>query len=304
MDAMNLRSFDLNLLVVFDAILAEGNLTRAADRIGMSQPALSNALARLRVAARDPLFIRRSHSMEPTDRARKMAEPVRQALDLIRGQLHAASQFDYSSANITYWVAMEDYGEIVVAPWLMKWLADTAPGVRVNVCSEKKHAAADEMRRGRIDLTVDYYKVEGSGLEVRRLMVDERVCVARRDHPRLDDSLSVEEWVTLSHVTLNRRISGGGTISRELAKLSLQRNVVMEVPHYMSMPVIVNDTDFVCTMPRRIAEIFAPRYALKIVALPFQVPPLSIFVSWDVSRNDDRSHRWLREAIIDLAARN
>lgn len=300
--SMNLRSFDLNLLVVFDAILSEGNLTRAADKIAMSQPALSNALARLRVAVGDPLFIRRAHTMEPTERARKMAVPVRQALDLLSGELQAASTFDCRTAKVAFWVAMEDYGEIVVAPSLMKWLAKSAPGVRVNVCSEKKLAASEEMRRGKIDLTIDYYQVEGAGLEVRRLMTDERVCVSRSDHPLLGEKLTVEAWVALPHVTLNRRISGGGTINRELASVGLQRNVVMEVPHYMSMPGIVQGTDLVCTMPRRVAEALAARFRLKIVELPVRIPPLAIYASWDAGRNGDRGHRWFRDAIIKLAS--
>ena len=300
---VNLRSFDLNLLVVFDAILLEGNLTRAADRVGMSQPAVSNALARLRLAVGDPLFLRRSHGMEPTDRARRLAGPVRLALEVLQGELHTVSSFDCASAKNVFWVAMEDYGEIVVAPPLIRWLAHAAPGVRVKVCPEKKLMARDEMKRGRIDLAIDYYPVEGSGLEVRHLLNDERVCVARHDHPRLRSSLTVEQWVALPHLTLNKRVSGGGTINRELAALGLQRNVLMEVPHYMSMPIIVKDTDMVCTMPRKVANEFAARYQLKIVALPFYVPPLPIFLSWDTERNHDRGHKWFRESIVELLAR-
>ena len=269
----------------------------------MSQPALSNALARLRVAVQDPLFVRRAHGMEPTDRARQMAGPVRQALELLKDQLRAAARFDSASARVTFWVAMEDYGEIVIAPRLVKWLARVAPGVRINVCPEKRLAASEEMKRGRIDLMIDYYQVEGTGLEVRRLISDERVCVARRDHPALAEPLAVEEWVALKHVTLNRRITGGGTINRELAKLGLQRNVVMEVPHYMSMAPIVHETDLVCTMPRRVAQTFARRYRLGIMPLRLPVPPLEIYMSWDESRAADRGHAWLREGLIALAAR-
>ena len=125
---MKLRSIDLNLLAVFDAIAAEGNLSRAARRLGMSQPAMSNALARLRETLDDPLFVRTGRGMEPTPRARLMTEPIRQALDLMQNSLRTDSAFDFASSKRSFTVAVEDYGEAVVMPRFMEWLNRVAPG--------------------------------------------------------------------------------------------------------------------------------------------------------------------------------
>ena len=137
---MKLRSIDLNLLAVFDAIAAEGNLSRAARKLGMSQPAMSNALARLREVVDDPLFVRTGRGMEPTPRARLIAEPIRQALDLIQNSLRLDNAFDYASSRRTFTVAVEDYGEAVIMPRFMEWLSRVAPGVRVRIRPEPGHA--------------------------------------------------------------------------------------------------------------------------------------------------------------------
>jgi DNA-binding transcriptional LysR family regulator len=300
---MNLRALDLNLLVVFDAIFVEGNLSRAADRIGMSQPAMSNALSRLRAALKDPLFERRGNGMEPTIRARQLANPIRQALDVLQAGLSTGSEFDCRTARRSFSVATEDFGEVVIMPRLMNWLSNLAPSIQVRIASERATAGINETRRGKVDIALDYIPIDSDELELQQLMAETRVCVARSDHPRVVDGMSLETYLSLSHIVLNRKIPGGAVVSRELARQGLVRNIAMEVPHYLSMPVILLQTDFVSTMPRRVARVVAEHYGLKMVKLPLDVPDMPICMSWNRAQTPEPAHRWFRESISSLCQR-
>ena len=300
---MNLRGLDLNLLVVFDAVLVEGNLSRAADRIGMSQPAMSNALARLRAALDDPLFVRRGNGMEPTIRARQLANPIRQALDVLQAGLSTGSEFDFRTANRSFSIATEDFGEVVIMPRLMNWLSSVAPSIQVRIASERATAGLNETRRGKVDIALDYIPIEGDELAVQQLMAETRVCVARTDHPRVIEGMSMEAYLSLPHIVLNRKIPGGAVVSRELARRGLVRNIAMEVPHYLSMPAVLLQTDFVSTMPRRVAQVVAQHYGLKMVRLPLEAPDMLIYMSWNKAQTSDPAHRWFRESISSLCQR-
>lgn len=300
---MNLRSLDLNLLVVFDAIFTEGSLSRAADRVAMSQPATSNALARLRVAMGDPLFQRRGYGMEPTVRARQIAKPVRQALDVLQAGLSTPAEFDFRTARESFSIATEDFGDVVILPRLMNWLSQVAPTVTVKVASERAGAALTETRRGSIDVALDYIPVAHSQLVVQHLMREERVCVMRSDHPRVAEALTLDTYLSLPHLALNRKLTGGAVVAQELARRRLTRNVAMEVPHYLSMPAVLLQTDYISTMPRRVAQVVAEHFRLKMVKLPLELPDMSIYMSWNEARTTDPSHRWFRESIKSLCDR-
>lgn len=300
---MNLRSIDLNLLVVFDAVFTDGNLTRAADRIGMSQPAVSNALARLREALGDPLFERRGRGMEPTARARELAKPVRQALDLLQAGLSGDGRFDFRTARVSFTVATEDVGEIVILPRLMNWLSQSAPGVRVRIATERARAAIEQVRRGQVDLAFDYIPLEGDDLEVQHLLSEPRVVMSRRGHPRVADGLSLEGYLSLQHVAFNRSAPGAAIVAQALKRLGHERDIAMEVPHYLSIPAVLLQTDYVATVPRRVAAALAEHYDLRMVKLPFEVADLPIYMSWNKANSAVPAHRWFRERITALCAR-
>ena len=300
---MNLRSFDLNLLVVFDAVFAEGNLTRAADRIGMTQPAVSNALARLRAALNDPLFERRGRGVEPTPRARALAKSVRQALDLLQAGLVRDAEFDFRTARAAFAVATEDVGDIVILPRLVSELAYSAPRVRVRVATERASAAIEALRRGRIDLAFDYIPIEGEELEVQHLLSEPRVVMARRDHPRVADGITLATYLSLQHVAFNRSVPGAAIVARELQRRGHARDIAMEVPHYLSMPAVLQHTDYIATVPRRVARALAEHYPLKMVPLPLPVEDLPIYMSWNRAHGASAAHRWFRSVVARLCQR-
>ena len=300
---MKLRSIDLNLLAVFDAIAAEGNLTRAAKKLGISQPAMSNALARLREALDDPLFVRTGRGMECTPRAKLMAEPIRQALDLMQNSLRADSAFDFASSRRTFTVAVEDYGEAVVMPRFMEWLNRAAPGVRVRIRPESGSALQAEMKSGGIDMAMDYHRSYSDDFRVQPLMEETLVSMVRQDHPLVGDSLSLEQYATLAHVVIEPRSPRGPVVDRELKKHGLTRDIALQVPHFLSMPLIVRSTDFICTLPLRMARVYAEHFRLKVLRPPIDFPAIPIYLVWNKRLDADPGQQWLRNSFRDLCQR-
>jgi DNA-binding transcriptional LysR family regulator len=297
---MNLRSIDLNLIPVFDAIFTEGKLTRAAERLAMSQPAMSNALARLRATVDDPLFIRTARGMVPTPRARQMAGQIRQALNLIHNSLQQNTEFDFSASTRTFSIAVEDYGEAVIIPPLMDWLTRAAPGIQTRIWPGRSRAVREELRNGMVDFAVDYFRLEGQGFRSTHLMTDELVSMVRKDHPVIGETLSLDQYVTLPHVVLAQNAP---MVDRELTRRGLTRNRALHVPHFISMPLIVKSTDFICTLPRRMASVYMEHFPVKILTSPIDFPKIPIYLVWSDVIGTDPGHQWLRDSLYSLCQR-
>lgn len=297
---MNLRAFDLNLLAVFDAIYSEGNLTRAANKLAMSQPAMSNALARLRRATNDTLFTRTPRGMQPTMRARRMAEPVRQALDLIQNSLQESGEFDFQRSTRTFSIAVEDYGEAVITPRFMDWLTHVAPEVTTKIWPEHSRALRQQLSDGSVDLAVDYFRLKSVGFANSHLMTDELVSMVREDHPVINETLSLKQYTSLRHVVLAQKRP---MVDRELERRGLTRNKALEVPHFISMPLIVKSTDFVCTLPRRMAMLYTEHFRVKVLETPIDFPKIPIYLVWHERIGSDPGHTWLRNSLRTFCSR-
>lgn len=298
---MNLRTIDLNLLLVFEAIYKEGNLTRAADRLAMSQPAVSNALARLRATIGDPIFLRTARGMIPTPRARQMIQEIRQSLDLIASALRKTDEhFDYPRSDRVFSIAAEDYGEAVITPRLMDWLTGVAPNITAHILPKQSLSLKEELRNGTVDLAIDYFRLRGDGFTNLHLMTDELVSMVRIDHLGIRDTLSLEQYISLPHVVLQQKAP---MVDRELAKRGLTRNRALHVPHFISMPLIVKSTDFICTLPRRMAMLYMEHFPVKVLRTPIDFPKIPIYVIWSDNVEHDPAHRWLREALQNLCQR-
>lgn len=297
---MNLRAFNLNLLPVFDAIYSERNLTRAADKLGMSQPAMSNALSRLRASMNDPLFTRTPSGMVPTHRARRMADQIRHSLDLIQSTLQETNEFNFASSERTFSIAIEDYGEAVITPRFMDWLTEVAPRIRTKIWPEHSRALRTKLSEGTVDLAIDYFHLVDEGFTSVHLMTDELVSMVREDHPLIGDTLSLQQYVTLPHVVLAQKAP---MVDRELAKRGLSRNRALEVPHFISMPLIVKSTDFICTLPRRMAILYTEHFRVKVLASPIDFKKIPIYLVWHDSVGADPGHQWLRESLRNFCRR-
>lgn len=306
---MNLRRVDLNLLTIFDALMSERNMTRAAARLGMSQPAMSNALGRLRALTDDPLFVRTAKGMTPTPRSQSLIGPVRQALDLIQAGLQSDtgdSRFDPARSARLYVVSTEDYGETVIMPRFMDWLTRVAPGIRIRISSQPGSALARKLADGSLGLATRHIVSEDSELMSCHLLDDSFVSLVRYDHPRIGDTLSLEDYLAVPHVVFGRLGTQGirgSIVDRALKRIGRKRRIRLEVPGFQSMPMIVRNSDFICTMPRRMAQLYAQHYRLRILPPPLELPQLPVYLVWGKATDADPEHKWLRGAFYEICQR-
>jgi DNA-binding transcriptional LysR family regulator len=297
-----LRAVDLNLLVVLDALLAERNVTRAAERLAMTQPAVSNALTRLRLLFDDELFVRGGKEMAPTPRALSLAGPVREALDLIHASLACPDAFD-GTASHTFRLGLQDLGEAVLLPRFLQWLDPLGAGVRLDVRREPGAALHDEMRLGKVDLVLDHVVIPGEEFRRRRVLDLDLVPLVRRDHPTVGQSLTLDEYMALEHVILEPREGQTNLAEQALAVMGRSRRVRAQVPHYLSMPFIVSQSNLVCTLPLALARLFEQHFPVRVVRCLLPIQPIPLFMMWHVCQDANPAHLWLRRSLVDLCER-
>ncbi len=300
---MNLRSFDLNLLLTFDAIYSERSISKAADKLSLSQPTVSNALARLRISLDDPLFVRSAQGMVPNAKAKALAEPVRQALLIIERGLGGDEGFNFSQSSREFSIAVEDYGEVVILPRFVDWLSVVAPQVKIRIRPEPSASLKAALMEGVVDLALDYYPVRNPDYVNKCVMTETLLTLSRRDHPLIGDKLSLESFLALGQVIIEPRPDAMPLIDAALAKRGLKRHVAVTVPHFMSMPLIVQSSDMIATMPRRMALLYADHFRVRAHAMPLRTPQLPVYLIWHKSAESDSGHQWFRNQLIDLCER-
>jgi len=300
---MNLRSLDLNLLLIFDAVYGERSISRAAEKLHLSQPTVSNALARLRERLNDPLFERSAHGMLPTTRAKSLAEPIRQALDLLEGGLRGDDEFEFGQSDREFVVAVEDYGETVILPRFCDWLSEVAPNIRIKIRPESSTMLQSELRDGDVDLALDYFALQDSTFENRCVLTETLLCLSRRDHPQVEEKLTLETYLSLRHVVLSPRASSRPMIDLALAKRGLQRKISVTVPHFLSMPQMVQMSNMLCTLPRRMANFYADHFRVMSHTVPIRTPKFPVYLIWHETFNKDSGHQWLRRHLIEFCQR-
>ena len=294
---MNLNKVDLNLFIVFDAIYTEANLTRAGQIVGITQPAVSNALARLRETFNDPLFVRTAQGMVPTPMAQNIIGPVRNALQLLRVSVQESRTFNPLQANTTFRISMPDLTEAVVLPPLFQRLRRLAPNVKIESMLAKRRETTKELAAGRLDFAMDAPLNTDPQVRHVKLLEDRYVCAMRRGHPLAKDKLSVEEYLSLSHIHISSRRSGLGMVDLALGKMGQQRKIALRSQHYMMATQVIQQTDMAVTVPER----FARRHDLHQIPLPVDIPPLETHIYWHESTDQDPANRWMREQMIEIA---
>ncbi|MDO9321632.1 MAG: LysR substrate-binding domain-containing protein, partial [Pseudomonas sp.] len=235
---MNLSKVDLNLFIVFDAIYTEANLTRAGQIVGITQPAVSNALSRLRETFNDPLFVRTAQGMVPTPMAQNIIGSVRNALQLLRVSVQESRIFNPLEANKTFRISMTDLVEAVLLPPLFQRLRRQAPAVQIESFLARRRETTKELAAGRIDFAVD--APLNTDLQVRhvKLFEDRYVCTMRRGHPLAKDKLSLDEYLSLTHIHISSRRSGLGLVDLALGKMGIQRKIALRSQHYLMASMV------------------------------------------------------------------
>ncbi len=295
------RQLDLNLLVALDALLAEGNVTRAAERLGLTQPAMSHALNRLRALLDDPLLVRTPRGMVPTPRAEELAPAIRSALDDIDRALRGRPSFDPATSTRCFTIAAVDHGELVILPPLLARISAEAPGVDLLVRPLRLDKLEEELESGVIDLAFGVISAEDNLATFRqRLFHESFVCLVRADHPKVGATISLEEFVALDHALVGPRGRRGGFVDSELQKLGLTRRVALMVPHFLVAPMMLAKSDLILTAPERIARAFAAILPLRIVPTPFELKGFDVSQMWHERQAHEPAHRWLRSLIVEI----
>ena len=295
---MSLHKVDLNLFVVFDAIYQQGNLTRASEVLFMSQPAVSNALARLRESLNDPLFVRAPGGVRPTPMAENIIERVQQALTLLDSSVAEGITFDPHNSHKTFRISMNDLSQSRVLPELLDALKENAPGVKLECYYVSRNDLERELTAGTVDLALDVPLVSGPQVHSQPLVKERYVCVVRRDHPVIGDNISLEQYLALDHIQVSNRRSGASYEDYALQRLGKRRNIKLRVPHFQVAPKLVAQCDMVLTMPYHLAL----ENDLKILELPFELAELDWSLYWHNSADQDQANRWLRELVLGIYA--
>jgi DNA-binding transcriptional LysR family regulator len=294
---MNVRELDLNLLRVFDAVLRGRSVTAAAAQLSLTQPAVSNALARLRGAFNDALFLRTPQGMAPTPFARELAEPVRQALALLESALAHGPGFDPATSSRSFRFYMSDLGQIEFLPPLLERVRRAAPQVRLEAVALEPEDIAGALAAGSLDLAVGFLPALGPPLRRRALFKDPYLCLLRADHPI--STLTKKRFLEASHVLVTYR-GGHRVVEEALERAGVGRRIVLRVPHFTVVPMVLERTDLILTLPARVARVFERRGSLKALPPPVPIPLAEVAVHWHERFDADAGNRWLREQIAEL----
>ncbi|MDB5872082.1 MAG: LysR family transcriptional regulator [Ramlibacter sp.] len=299
------RNVELHLLACLDALLQERQVTRAAERMNMSQPGMSNALARLRQKLDDPLLVRTAHGMVPTERAMQLQASVRAALRHVDAAFAAQSTFDPATARNTFKIAMSDYVSMLFMPSIMDTIVREAPSMRVVLGPSDALRLRERLEEDGFNLCIGYYTEMPEDLHVSDIFTDTISCIARAGHPVFKGSIELGDYVKQPHILM---VGGTHTTTVEaktdaaLKELGQSRNIVMWMPNQLTLPALVASSDLIATVPTELARRSQFRSQLQVLDLPFEVPDMRLSMVWHELTHHDAAHRWLRQKFREVAA--
>jgi len=292
---MRLDKIDLNLFIVFEVIYREGNLTKSAGVLNITQPAVSNALARLRKTFDDPLFERQADGMKPTPYAENLIGPVREALWILNNGVIDNTSFTPETAKRLIRMSMSDLSSALILPTLIPTLKKLAPGIVLEVQTINRSTVIDELSSSNLEFCIEAPVLLDQRLYHTPLLSDSFVCVVRNNHPVLDKKFTLDNYLSLEHIHASSTPTGAGHIDGALHSLGHKRKIKTRLQNYLVAPKLVMETDMALTIPRRLALL----YNLAIVELPFSVPDMNLHLYWHKAKDLDPSHKWLREMLLE-----
>ncbi|CUH65849.1 Nodulation protein D 2 [Thalassovita gelatinovora] len=293
---MKLTQIDLNLFVVFDTIYAERNLTRAADRLSITQPAVSNALARLRTNFKDPLFIRTSSGMQPTAFAESIADRVAEALQSLQIAAQPAVFFNPAASDRRFQISMLDFNEATFLPLIGRALQKEAPSTTLHSFRVPRAELRPSLERGHVDLAIDIPLNDNADLISHTLRSEKFVCAVRKGHPVLHDEFTLDSYLALGHVHVSGRPRGRGAVDIALRRMRLKRNIIFQLQSYLAVNRLVQNSDLAVTVTAG----WARALNLEVLQLPIDLAPMEIKLHRHVRSNGDAAIVWLFDLIKDL----
>ncbi len=294
---MHISRIDLNLFVVFDAIYSEGNITRAAKSMHLSQPAISHALGRLRELFNDPLFQRQGSTMVPTPLAHSLIKQVRTALQTLDVSVNSSRQFEPLLSTRRFTLGFRDVLESTVLPQLLRAVQASAPQVELASVQGERRELEAELMAGSLDLAVDVLLPFSSAIRKCRISRDHMLVVARKNHPAINKKLTLANYLQQNHVLVSSRRSGPGLEDMELSRQGHQRHIGLRCQHYFAASLVVSESDLLLTMPGHYAQLANRHLNNQLWPLPLKMPPFDVYLYWHENAENDPANCWLRELV-------
>ena len=297
---MNNDRFDLNLVRVFLAVAKHRSVTAAGVELGLTQSTVSHSLARLRALCNDPLFVRTSAGMLPTASANAMLEPLDTALEMMRTSMQGGSDFDPTTTTRCFKLLLSDIGQLIYLPIISNHLTRHAPRLSLKVLHLRIDAYREALTNGEADFAIGHLPGLQGGFRQISLFQDPYVCMLRADHPRIQDKITMAQYLDASHIVVEPPGRGPGLVEQGLSRSKRKRNVALSLPHFFAAPLILRSTDYLLTAPNFARYALSDLHNIRAIALPFRVKKLSIKVLWHERMHRDPAHHWLRAAIAEL----
>lgn len=294
-----MKPIDIRLLSVFDEIYKTRSVTAAALALNLGQPAVSIALSRLRQQLGDPLFVRTSSGMEPTPFGEGLVRPVRTVLDALDLVLGHRNEFDPATSQRTFRICMTDISQLVLLPRLWKTLRVSAPGIHIEIFPLSKDTA-QLLETGEADLAMGLMPQLEAGFYQQLLFRQSFVCMVGADHPRITDQLSLAQFEAEDHVVVSSSGSAPLVLDREIARLGIKRRIALQIPNFLGAAFVVEHTDHILTIPKRLGDVLQGRGAFRIFPVPFALPDYEVKQHWHERYHHDPGSRWLRGVISGL----
>ena len=297
---MELSDIDLNQLVLFQQLMVDRHVSKAAENLGLTQPAVSNTLAKLRRQFGDDLFVRTPTGMMPTPFAEQLAEPIGYALGMIHSGLNQHSRFDPASVRRSVTIGMTDIGEIVFLPALVERLRQEAPGVSLSTVRTTTTNLRDDMEAGKVDLAIGPLPQLKAGFFQRRLFRQRYVCLFRKGHALDRKRMTLADFKAAEHLVIVSAGTGHGKVDELIRRAGVERSVRLTVPHFVSVGHLLRRTDMVATVTERLAESLVEPFDLTFRPHPIDLPEIAINVFWHAKVHRSPAHQWLRGVVFDL----
>lgn len=298
---MNYRELDLNLLTVLEALYAEESVTGAAARLHLSQPTVSFSLNKLRASLGDELFVREGSGMRPTPFARQIEAPVHHILATVRQDLLRQRGFDPATAQRSFALSTSDIGELVFLPEILSVLRREAPGVTLRCLSLPPDELQKALAEGMVDIALGYFPdLQGALIYQQKLFEHPFTCVVRAGHPVIGDRLTLEEFTAVEHAVVEQKGRSQEIAERRMARMGIERRIVLRSPHFMSIPLLVASSDVISVVPLAVGRAYARIAPLKLVEPPFSIPVIELKQFWHRRLHADPGVVWMRGLIARL----
>jgi len=301
---MNIRKQDLQLLVCFDALAACRSVSKAAQMLNMTQPAMSNTLARLRQKFADELFLRTRNGVTPTPKALELIEPVRKALENLEAIMSPAPDFDPRTTRARLTLTTTGYVEFVLTPNVVRALEKAAPGIQLETRIPNREIANQRLERGEIDFRIGWDEHPSEKLRYANLFQDRFVCIARTNHPSIGSSITPDQYCRLEHArtVIRSHMSSVENIDRAVTALGRRLRIAMISHDYIAVPHIVSRSNLIATVPERLADLMVRQLPIRKYECPVRVPGHAIRLYWHDRTHRSPLHRWFRRLVSETAA--